>query len=124
MEKTVKVPSKVKQNIQSDEHLMNAINQVLAVPQNGELKPDPAIRNRIVAQMNTQKRSWFGALRTIPKLFPVRVPIYQAAFAMAIVLLAVLGTHRKTQLNAVTEQQPESSAVVADTSQTNQRNIT
>ena len=118
MKKTATAPSKAKQNIQSDEHLMNAINQALVIPNNGELEPDPAIRNRIIAQMNTDKRSWFGALRTIPNLFPVRVPIYQAAFAMAIILFAILGTHRKTQLNTVTEQQPESSAVVADTSQT------
>lgn len=118
MKKTATVPSKAKQNIQSEEHLMHVINQTFAVPKNGGLEPDPAIRNRIVAQMNTQKHSWFNALRTIPTLFPVRVPIYQAAFAMAIVLFAVLGTYRKTQLNSVIEQQPESLAVVADTSQT------
>ena len=118
MKKTATVPSKAKQNIRSDEHLMNAINQALVIPNNGELEPDPAIRNRIIAQMNTDKRDWFGALRTIPNLFPVRVPIYQVAFAMAIVLFAVLGIHRKTQLNNVTELQPKSPTEIADTSQT------
>jgi len=116
MKKTVTIPYKAKPNTQLEEHLMHNINQTLAIPETGGLEPDPAIRNHIMAHMATPKPSWLATLKTIPNRFPIRVPIYQAAFAMAIVLFAVVGTFRSTQPNSAA-QNPQSPAV-ADTGQT------
>ena len=112
MKKTVIAPSK--QNKHPEEHAMHSINQTLAVPTIGGLEPDPAIRNHIVAHM--AKPNWFATLKSIPKRFPVRTPIFQAAFAMAIVLFAIVGTFRGIQSNSAI-QNPQSPAV-ADTGQT------
>ena len=49
--------------------------------------------------------------------FPVRLPVYQVAFAMGIVLFAVLGI-RKSQPDPAAIRSPESPVAVMDTSQT------
>ena len=111
MKKTAIAPSK--QHKHNEEHTMHSINQTLAVPTMGGLEPDPAIRNRIVAHM--AKPSWFATLKSRFSI-PVRTPMFQAAFAMAIVLFAVIGTFRGIQSNSAI-QNPQSPAV-ADTGQT------
>ena len=103
------IPFKKKESV--DELL----SQVLAVPQMGGLEPDPAIRNAVVARMSARERSGFNVLRSFR--FPVRWPVYQVAFAMGIVLFAVLGI-RKSQPDPTTARSPESPAAVMDTSRT------
>ncbi len=111
MKKTVPDPFKAKQNT-----CEQFLRQTLAVPTTGGLEPDPAIRNDIVARLTAQKRSGFNILRAISNLFPARVPIYQAAFAMGIVLFAVLSI-RKTQPRTPTALPSESPGAVVDTIQ-------
>lgn len=103
------IPFKKKENV--DELL----SQVLAVPGSGGLEPDPAIRNAVVAQMSARERGGFNVLRSLR--FPVRLPVYQMAFAMGIVLFAVLGI-RKSQPDPATTGSPESPVAVMDTSRT------
>ncbi|MCY3870931.1 MAG: hypothetical protein OXG87_15385 [Gemmatimonadetes bacterium] len=103
------IPFKKKENV--DELL----SQVLAVPGAGGLEPDPAIRNAVVAQMSARDRGGFNVLRSLR--FPVRWPVYQMAFAMGIVLFAVLGI-RKSQPDPATTGSPESPVAVMDTSRT------
>ena len=112
------IPFKKKENV--DELL----SQVLAVPRSGGLEPDPAIRNAVVAQMSApaseslagrRDRGGFNVLRSFR--FSVRWPVYQMAFAMGIVLFAVLGI-RKSQPDPATVRSPESPAAVMDTSRT------
>ena len=103
------IPFKKKENV--DELL----SRVLAVPRSGGLEPDPAIRNAVVAQMSMRERSGFNVLRSLK--FPMRWPVYQMAFAMGIVLFAVLGI-RQSQPDPVTARSPESPAAVMDTSRT------
>ena len=91
------------------------LSQVLAVPRSGGLQPDPAIRNAVVARMSARERGGFNVLRFLK--FPVRLPVYQMAFAMGIVLFAVLGI-RKSQPDPATTQPSESLAAVIDTSRT------
>ena len=103
------IPFKKKENV--DELL----SQVLAVPRTGGLEPDPVIRNAVVARMSARDRNGFNVLRSFR--FPVRWPVYQMAFAMGIVLFAVLGI-RKSQPDPATVQSPESPVAVMDTSRT------
>ena len=103
------IPFKKKENV--DELL----SQVLAVPRSGGLEPDPAIRNAVVARMSARDRSGFNVLRSLR--FSVRWPVYQMAFAMGIVLFAVLGI-RQSQPDPATTRSPESPAAVMDTSRT------
>ena len=91
------------------------LSQVLAVPGSGGLEPDPAIRNAVVAQMSARDRGGFNVLRSLR--FSVRWPVYQVAFAMGIVLFAVLGI-RKSQPDPTATRSPESPAAVMDTSRT------
>lgn len=103
------IPFKKKENV--DELL----SQVLAVPRSGGLEPDPAIRNAVVARMSTRERGGFNVLR--PLRFSVRWPVYQMAFAMGIVLFAVLGI-RQSQPDPMTVQPSTSPVAVMDTSRT------
>jgi len=103
------IPFKKKENV--DELL----SQVLAVPRSGGLEPDPAIRNAVVARMSARDRSGFNVLRSLR--FSVRWPVYQMAFAMGIVLFAVLGI-RQSQPDPAATRSPESPAAVMDTSRT------
>lgn len=103
------IPFKKKENV--DELL----SQVLAVPRTGGLEPDPAIRNAVVAQMSARERGGFNVLRSFR--FSVRLPVYQMAFAMGIVLFAVLGI-RQSQPDPATVRSPESPGAVMDTSRT------
>ena len=91
------------------------LSQVLAVPGSGGLEPDPAIRNAVVARMSARDRGGFNVLRSLR--FQVRWPVYQMAFAMGIVLFAVLGI-RKSQPDPATTGSPESPVAVMDTSRT------
>ncbi len=91
------------------------LKQALAVPGSGGLEPDPAIRNAVVAQMSARERSGFNVLRSLR--FPVRLPVYQMAFAMGIVLFAVLGI-RQSQPDPAATGSPESPVAVMDTSRT------
>ena len=103
------IPFKKKENVDG------MLSQVLAVPRSGGLEPDPAIRNAVVARMSARDRGGFNVLRSFR--FPVRWPVYQMAFAMGIVLFAVLGI-RKSQPDPVTAQPSTSPGVVMDTSRT------
>jgi len=103
------IPFKKKENVDA------LLSQVLAVPRSGGLEPDPAIRNAVVARMSTRDRGGFNVLRSFR--FSVRWPVYQMAFAMGIVLFAVLGI-RKSQPDPATTRSPESPAAVMDTSRT------
>ena len=103
------IPFKKKENV--DELL----SQVLAVPGSGGLEPDPAIRNAVVARISARDRGGFNVLRSLR--FPVRWPVYQVAFAMGIVLFAVLGI-RQSQSDPATVRSPESPVAVMDTSRT------
>ncbi|MCY3683273.1 MAG: hypothetical protein OXH16_17895 [Gemmatimonadetes bacterium] len=105
------IPFKRKENV--DELL----SQVLAVPRSGGLEPDPAIRHAVVAQMSARERSGFNIWRALSDVFPVRWPVYQMAFAMGIVLFAVLGI-RQSQPDPTTTGSPESPVAVMDTSRT------
>ena len=105
------IPFKKKENV--DELL----SQVLAVPRTGGLEPDPAIRNAVVAQMSTRERGGFNVWRALTNVFPMRWPVYQMAFAMGIVLFAVLGI-RQSQPDPAATRSPESPAAVMDTSRT------
>ena len=91
------------------------LSQVLAVPRSVGLEPDPAIRNAVVAQMSVRGRGGFNVLRSLR--FPMRWPVYQVAFAMGIVLFAVLGI-RQSQPDPMTVQPSESPVAVMDTSRT------
>ena len=71
------------------ENVDELLSQALAVPGAGGLEPDPAIRNAAVARMSARERNGVNVLRFLR--FPVRLPVYQMAFAMGIVLFAVLG---------------------------------
>ena len=103
------IPFKKKENVDG------VLSQVLAVPRSGGLEPDPAIRNAVVARMSARERGGFNVLRSLR--FSVRLPVYQVAFAMGIVLFAVLGI-RKSQPDPATIRSPESPVAVMDTSQT------
>ena len=103
------IPFKKKEDVDG------VLSQVLAVPGAGGLEPDPAIRNAVVARMSARDRGGFNVLRSFR--FPVRWPVYQMAFAMGIVLFAVLGI-RKSQPDPATVRSPESPAAVMDTSRT------
>ena len=91
------------------------LSQALAVPRSGGLEPDPVIRNAVVAQMSARDRGGVNVLRSLR--FSVRLPVYQVAFAMGIVLFAVLGI-RKSQPDPAAIRSPESPVAVMDTSQT------
>ena len=91
------------------------LKQALAVPGAGGLEPDPAIRNAVVARMSARERNGVNVLRFLR--FPVRLPVYQMAFAMGIVLFAVLGI-RQSQPDPATTGSPESPVAVMDTSRT------
>ena len=101
------------------------LSQVLAVPGSGGLEPDPAIRNAVVARMSapvclrTGRRDsgGFNIWRALANVLPARWPVYQVAFAMGIVLFAVLGI-RQSQPDPATVQSPESPVAVMDTSRT------
>ena len=103
------IPFKKKENVDG------MLSQVLAVPRSGGLEPDPAIRNAVVAQMSARERNGFDVLRFLR--FPVRLPVYQMAFAMGIVLFAVLGI-RQSQPDPAATRSPESPVAVMDTSRT------
>jgi len=105
------IPFKKRENV--DE----VLSQVLAVPGSGGLEPDPAIRNAVVAQMSARGRSGFNIWGALANVFPMRWPVYQMAFAMGIVLFAVLGI-RKSQPDPATTGSPESPVAVMDTSRT------
>ena len=90
------------------------LKQALAVPRSGGLEPDPAIRNAVVARMSARDRGGFNVLRSLR--FSVRWPVYQMAFAMGIVLFAVLGI-RQSQPDPATVR-PELPVGVVDTSRT------
>ncbi len=93
------------------------LSQVLAVPRSGGLEPDPVIRNAVVAQMSVRERGGFNIWRALSDMFSVRWPVYQMAFAMGIVLFAVLGI-RQSQPDPAATRYPESPAVVVDSSRT------
>ena len=99
------------------EDIDGMLRQVLAVPKTGGLEPDPAIRNSVVAQMSVRERKGFNIWRAISNVFPMRWPVYQVAFAMGVVLFAVLGI-RKSQPDPATPRSPESPSAVMDTSRT------
>ena len=99
--------------LKKQENVDGMLSQVLAVPRSGGLEPDPAIRNAVVAQMSARDRGGFNVLRSLR--FSVRWPVYQVAFAMGIVLFAVLGI-RKSQPDPAATRSPESPAAVMDTS--------
>ena len=111
MKRVIPVQFKNKKNV--DELL----KQVLAVPGTGGLEPDPAIRNSVVAQMSAREHSGFNIWRALSDMFSVRWPVYQFAFAMGIVLFAVLSI-RQSQPDPATTQSPESPAAVMDSSRT------
>ena len=94
------------------------LSQVLAVPRSGGLEPDPAIRNSVVAQMSARERGGFNIWRALSDMFSVRWPVYQMAFAMGIVLFAVLGIRQSQPDPAATARSPESPAAVVDSSRT------
>lgn len=93
------------------------LSQALAVPGSGGLEPDPAIRNAVVARMSARERSGGNIWRALANVFPMRWPVYQMAFAMGIVLFAVLGI-RQSQPDPATTRSPESPGAVMDTSRT------
>lgn len=97
------------------ENVDELLSQALAVPGSGGLEPDPAIRNAAVARMSARERNGVNVLRFLR--FPVRLPVYQMAFAMGIVLFAVLGI-RHSQPDPATTGSPESPVAVMDTSRT------
>ena len=97
------------------EDVDGVLKQALAVPGSGGLEPDPVIRNAVVAQMSARDRGGFNVLRSLR--FSVRWPVYQVAFAMGIVLFAVLGI-RESQPDPAATRSPESPVAVMDTSQT------
>ncbi len=99
----------------NEEGVDGLLKQALAVPGSGGLEPDPAIRNAVVARMSARERNGFNVLRFLR--FPVRLPVYQVAFAMGIVLFAVLGI-RKSQPDPAMTGSSESPVAVMDTSQT------
>lgn len=99
----------------NEEGVDGLLKQALAVPGSGGLEPDPAIRNAVVARMSARERNGFNVLRFLR--FPVRLPVYQVAFAMGIVLFAVLGI-RKSQPDPAMTRSPESPVAVMDTSRT------
>jgi hypothetical protein len=99
----------------NEEDVDGVLRQALAVPGSGGLEPDPAIRNAVVARMSARDRGGFNVLRFLK--FPVRLPVYQVAFAMGIVLFAVLGI-RQSQPDPATTRSPESPGAVMDTSRT------
>ncbi len=103
------IPFKKKENVDG------MLSQALAVPRSGGLEPDPAIRNAVVARMSARDRGGFNVLRSFR--FSVRWPVYQMAFAMGIVLFAVLGI-RNSQPDPVTAQPSTSPGAVMDTSRT------
>lgn len=96
-------------------NLDELFSRTLAVPRSGGLEPDPAIRNAVVAQMSA--RGGFNPVRALSNVFSVRWPVYQVAFAMGIVLFAVLGI-RQSQPDPATARPSESPAAVMDTSRT------
>lgn len=97
------------------EDVDGVLRQALAVPGTGGLEPDPAIRNAVVAQMSARDRGGFNVLRSLR--FTVRWPVYQMAFAMGIVLFAVLGI-RQSQPDPAATRPSESLAAVMDSSRT------
>ena len=97
------------------EDVDGVLKQALAVPRSGGLEPDRAIRNAVVAQMSARDRGGFNVLRSLR--FSVRWPVYQMAFAMGIVLFAVLGI-RQSQPDPATTRSPESPVSVMDSSRT------
>lgn len=99
----------------NEEGVDGLLKQALAVPGSGGLEPDPTIRNAVVARMSARERNGFNVLRFLR--FPVRLPVYQVAFAMGIVLFAVLGI-RKSQPDPAMTGSSESPVAVMDTSQT------
>ena len=100
---------------ENKEGVDGVLKQALAVPRSGGLEPDPAIRNAVVARMSVRDRNGFNVLRSLR--FSVRWPVYQMAFAMGIVLFAVLGI-RQSQPDPATVRSPDSPAAVMDTSRT------
>lgn len=99
------------------EDVDGVLKQALAVPRSGGLEPDRAIRNAVVAQMSARDRGGFNIWRALSNMFPVRWPVYQMAFAMGIVLFAVLGI-RQSQPDPATTRSPESPVSVMDSSRT------
>lgn len=97
------------------ENVDELLSQALAVPGSGGLEPDPAIRNAVVARMSARERNGVNVLRFLR--FPVRLPVYQMAFAMGIVLFAVLGI-RQSQPDPAATGSSESPVAVMDTSRT------
>ena len=111
MKRVIPIEFKNKENVDG------MLSQVLAVPRSGGLEPDPAIRNAVVAQMSVRDRGGFNIWHALSNVFPMRWPVYQVAFAMGIVLFAVLGI-RQSQPDPMTVQSSESPVAVMDTSRT------
>ena len=101
----------------NEEDVDGVLRQALTVPGSGGLEPDPAIRNAVVARMSARERSGVNIWRALANVFPMRWPVYQMAFAMGIVLFAVLGI-RQSQPDPATTRSPESPGAVMDTSRT------
>ena len=72
-----------------EDSLDQELNQMLAVPSNGKLTPNPEIQKQLLARLE-RKKAALKPKRRLPdfaRLFDLRIPIYQAAFGLAIVLL-------------------------------------
>jgi hypothetical protein len=86
---------------EASETMTTLLNQHMAIPTSGGLTPNAAIQQRVRATMQPRKKS-LGNLRDI---FQFRIPMYQAAFGMAMACLIVFASgHILSPNNTATPQ--------------------
>jgi len=96
---------------EAPQDMTTLLKQHMAVPQSGGLTPRANIQHQVQAKMQTHKHP-FHKLRD---LFQFRIPMYQAAFGMAMACFVVLAsTHIMSSSNS-TSQQPTATGVLDST---------
>ncbi len=101
--------------------VMEQMPRYLQEIQEPALKPNPQIqqhlRKRVKRQLALKKGGWAFPLDTVLDFFRLRVPVYQAALALGIFLLALLYANHLTFPGDQSNVSITASAQIADTTQ-------
>lgn len=79
---------------QEMDHVIQRVEHSLAIPQTGGLTPNPLIREHLAQRLQQHKPHKRHPLRALMALLTMRIPVYQAAFGMVVVLFAFMATER------------------------------
>lgn len=96
---------------EAPQDMTTLLKQHMTIPKSGGLTPRANTQHQVRAQMQTRKHP-FHKLRD---MFQFRIPMYQAAFGMAMACFVVLASTHIMSSNNISSQQPTATGVLDST---------